>query len=53
MDRNRFRGISLGMVGGGALFVAISLLVEDPYWFLVTGTVFVAIGLVVFFTRGR
>ena len=53
MERNRFRGISIGMVGSGALLVAISMFVEDPYWFLLTGTVFVAIGLVVFFMKGR
>jgi len=41
------------MAGSGALFVVISLFVKDPYWFLVTGTVFVIIGFVVFFVKGR
>jgi type II secretory pathway component PulF len=37
------------MAGSGALLTAISFFVNDPYWFLVTGTVFVVIGIALFF----
>jgi hypothetical protein len=39
------------MAGSGVLFVVISLFVKDPYWFLVTGSVFVAIGLILFLVK--
>lgn len=45
MRNRRFRGIGIGMAGSGALLTAISLFVNDPYWFLVTGSVFVVIGI--------
>lgn len=50
MRNRRFRGMVIGMAGSGALLTAIALLVKDPYWFLMTGTVFVVIGIVLFFT---
>ncbi|MGD8405930.1 MAG: hypothetical protein PVJ21_19905 [Anaerolineales bacterium] len=49
MRKRRFRGIGIGMAGSGALLTAISLFVKEPYWFLVTGTVFVVIGILLFF----
>jgi hypothetical protein len=48
MRKRRFRGIGIGMAGSGALLAAISLLAKDPYWFLVTGSVFVVIGIILF-----
>jgi hypothetical protein len=47
--KSRFRGIGIGMAGSGALMTAISFFVNDPYWFLITGSVFVLIGIVLFF----
>jgi hypothetical protein len=41
-------GVGIGMAGSGAILAAISLLVQNGYWFLVTGTVFVVIGIIVF-----
>ena len=49
MRKRRFRGVGIGMAGNGALLAAISLFVNDPYWFLLTGSVFVVIGIALFF----
>jgi len=48
MRRRRVRGVGIGMAGSGALLTAISFYVKDPYWFLMTGTVFVVFGIVLF-----
>jgi len=53
MSKNGIRGVSIGMTGSGALMIAISLMVDNSYWLLVTGTVFLVIGLIVYFARGR
>lgn len=49
MRKRSFRSVGIGMAGSGALLTAISLLVKEPYWFLLTGTVFVVIGILLFF----
>jgi hypothetical protein len=49
MRKRRFRGVGIGMAGSGALLTTISFFVSDPYWFLLTGTVFVVIGIALFF----
>jgi hypothetical protein len=49
MRKHRFRGIGIGMAGSGTLLAAISSLAKDLYWFLLTGSVFVVIGIILFF----
>jgi hypothetical protein len=49
MRKSRFRGVGIGMAGSGALMTAISFFVNDPYWFLLTGTVFIVMGIALFF----
>lgn len=46
LDKQRLLGVGLGMAGAGALLAAISMIVETDYWLIVTGTVFVVIGLI-------
>ena len=54
MRKRRFRGVGIGMAGSGALMTAISFFVKQPYWFLMTGTVFVLFGIVLtFVSRSR
>jgi hypothetical protein len=54
MKENRgILGVGLGMAGSGAFLVAISLLLADGFWFLVTGTVFALIGIVMVFNSKR
>lgn len=53
MDKQRIRAVGLGMAGSGAILGAISMLVEDGYWFLVTGTVFVLIGIIMMYFGSR
>jgi hypothetical protein len=52
METKRIRGVGLGMAGVGALFVAISLLANNGYWFLVTGTTSVLVGIVTTLAAG-
>lgn len=52
MERRGVLGTGLGMAGSGAVLIVISILLADGYWFLVTGIVFVLIGVVaVFFSK--
>ena len=48
MRKRRFRGVGIGMAGCGALMTAISFFVNELYWFLMIGTVFVLFGIVLF-----
>ena len=47
LDKQRLLGVGLGIAGAGALLAAMSIVVENNYWLLVTGSVFVVIGLIV------
>jgi hypothetical protein len=47
-DKQRLRAVALGMAGSGGLLAAISIMVDDGYWLLLTGTVFLVIGLILF-----
>jgi len=49
MRERRFRGVGIGMAGSGALLTAISFFVKNSNWFLLTGTVFVVIGFILYF----
>lgn len=53
MNKNGVRGVAIGMAGSGAIFTVIALFADNPFWFLVTGSVFLVIGLLVYFIRGR
>jgi hypothetical protein len=50
MMRNKrgLLGVGLGMAGSGALLAAIAMVVNDGYWLLLTGSVFLIIGLTLF-----
>ena len=41
------------MTGSGAIMVALSMIVDNSYWLLLTGSAFFLTGLYVYFVRGR
>jgi hypothetical protein len=53
MDQERLRAVGLGMAGSGGLLAVFSMLVANGIWLLVTGTVFVLIGIVLMAGAGR
>jgi hypothetical protein len=38
----------MGSAGAGTLMVVIAMFLDDGYWFLVTGSVFVLLGVITF-----
>lgn len=46
LDKQRIVGVGLGMAGAGTLLAALSMIVDTGYWLILTGTVFVVIGLI-------
>lgn len=49
MNKVSNRAIGLGFAGVGGILVVISMLLPDGYWFLLTGSAFVLVGLVRYF----
>ena len=50
MYKRRIRSMGLGVASSGALFMVISLLIQDEHWFLLTGSMFALIGIILFFS---